>query len=173
MYAQRNYILENEDIHAVVENMFERVMNNVVQENTTHDGKKEIVDYEAIVTKLKALGAHVRIEKINTLTGEELVKALKDKTFKDYNDKIEPVKSQVLPVEKEMCLRVMDRAWIGHIDIMSKLREGIHLRSYAQNNPLQAYVEEGFELFETMMNSISNDVVMFCNNVRVVLKDKK
>ena len=56
---------------------------------------------------------------------------------------------------------------------MSKLREGIHLRSYAQNNPLQAYVEEGYELFESMMNTISNDVVTFCNNVKIVVKGKE
>ena len=72
-----------------------------------------------------------------------------------------------------MVLRVIDRAWVNHIDIMSKLREGIHLRSYAQNNPLQAYVEEGYELFEEMMNTISNEVVYFCMNVRVVIKESK
>ena len=71
-----------------------------------------------------------------------------------------------------MVLRLMDRAWQNHIDIMSKLREGIHLRSYAQNNPLQAYVEEGYELFEQMMNTISNDVVTFCNNLKIVIKEK-
>ena len=56
---------------------------------------------------------------------------------------------------------------------MSKLREGIHLRSYAQNNPLQAYIEEGYELFENMMSTIANDVVQFCNNVKVVLKERR
>ena len=66
----------------------------------------------------------------------------------------------------------MDRAWQNQIDVMSKLREGIHLRSYAQNNPLQAYVEEGYELFEMMMNTISNDVVTFCNNLKIVIKEK-
>ena len=78
-----------------------------------------------------------------------------------------------MPVERTMVLRLMDRAWQNHIDVMSKLREGIHLRSYAQNNPLQAYVEEGYELFENMMNTISNDVVTFCNILKVVLKEKQ
>ena len=70
-----------------------------------------------------------------------------------------------------MVLRTIDRAWVNHIDVMSKLRDGIGLRSYAQNNPLQAYVEEGYELFETMMNSISDQVVVFCNNVKIERKD--
>ena len=50
---------------------------------------------------------------------------------------------------------------------MSKLRDGIGLRSYAQNNPLQAYVQEGYELFEDMMQTISREIVAFCMNIRV------
>ena len=172
MYEQRNFILENEDIHSVVESMFTRVMERVVAENTSEDGKKVIVDYEGIVSSLKTLGSNVSLKSIEGVDKEELVTKLKDITFKAYNDKIAPVKNQVLPVEKTMALRVMDRAWVNHIDVMAKLRDGIHLRSYAQNNPLQAYVEEGFELFESMMNTISNDIVQFCNNVKVVLKER-
>ena len=78
-----------------------------------------------------------------------------------------------MPKEKEAVLRLFDRAWVNQIDIMAKLREGIHLRSYAQDNPLQAYVNEGYELFENMMNTISRDVVTFCNNVRIVVVKEK
>ena len=95
-----------------------------------------------------------------------------DASFGAYENKIKPVKKQIMPVERTMVLRLMDRAWQNHIDVMSKLREGIHLRSYAQNNPLQAYVEEGYELFENMMNTISSDVVTFCNNLKIVIKEK-
>ena len=77
------------------------------------------------------------------------------------------------PIQKTMVLRTFDRAWVNQIDVMSKLREGIHLRSYAQNNPLEAYVEEGYELFEEMMNTISNDVVTFCNNLKIVIKEQQ
>ena len=68
-----------------------------------------------------------------------------------------------------MVLKVIDRAWVNHIDTMSKLREGIHLRSYAQSNPLQAYVTEGFELFEEMLGIISKEIVNFCLNVKIVV----
>ena len=173
MYAQRNFILENEDIHSVIENMFVRVNERVVEENTNHNGKKDVVDYEGIVTSCRTLGSEIDIDAINNLHGEELANRLKEITFAAYNKKIEPVKSQVLPIEKTMALRMMDRAWINHIDIMSKLRDGIGLRSYAQNNPLQAYIEEGYELFESMMNTISDDVVRFCNNVKVVKKGEE
>ena len=172
MYEQRNFILENDDIHSVIEDMFARVADRIVKENTSEDGRKEVVDYEGVVSSLKTLGSNVLVDSIKGVEKEELATKIKDITFKAYNDKIAPVKNQVLPAEKIMALRLMDRAWVNQIDVMAKLRDTIHLRSYAQNNPLQAYVEEGFELFENMMNTISNDVVSFCNNVKVVLKEK-
>ena len=111
--------------------------------------------------------------KIDGMKKEDVIDKCFDRTFNGYEAKIAPYKEQVLPIEKTMVLRVIDRAWINHIDIMAKLREGIHLRSYAQNNPLQAYVQEGYDLFESMMNTISSDVVTFCNNVKVVKKGEK
>ena len=56
------------------------------------------------------------------LKGEELITKLKDLTFKAYDNKIAPVRKQVLPDEKVIALRLMDRAWVNHIDIMAKLR---------------------------------------------------
>ena len=174
MYDQRNYILENDDVHSIVKTMFDRVITNTVNSHVTHENKKDIVDYEGVVSAMSKLG--MKTMKVSDIEGLD-VKATSDKCidmlWQSYEDKIKPVKEQVLPAEKTMVLRVIDRAWVNHIDIMSKLREGIHLRSYAQNNPLQAYVEEGYELFEEMMNTISNEVVYFCMNVRVVIKESK
>ena len=173
MYAQRNYILENEDIHSVVKSMFERLCEDVVNEHSTVEGKKELIDYESIVSAMKSFGTNFDISAIQGKTKDECLKIIKELSFKAYENKIEPFKAQVLPVEKTIVLRTIDRAWVNHIDIMSKLRDGIHLRSYAQNNPLQAYVEEGFELFEEMMNTISRDVVIFCNNLKIITKAEK
>ncbi len=173
MYAQRNYILENEDIHSVVENMFERVIENIVDSNTNTEGKKEVIDYESIAKRLNTMGqTSFTASEIEGLDRQATIEKCKNVAFNAYEDKIRPVKNQIMPVERTMVLRLMDRAWQNHIDVMSKLREGIHLRSYAQNNPLQAYVEEGYELFESMMNTISSDVVTFCNNLKIVIKEK-
>ncbi len=173
MYEQRNYILEHDDIHSVIEDMFKRVIKRVVSEQTNHDGKKEVIDYSGIVDSLKVMGSEVKAEDINNLDSTECINRLVEITFGAYNKKIEEFKDQIMPLEKTMVLRTMDRAWVNHIDVMSKLRDGIGLRSYAQNNPLQAYVEEGYELFETMMNSISDQVVVFCNNVKIERKENK
>ena len=171
MYEQRNYILEHDDIHSVIEDMYKRVMSRIVSEHTTHDGKKDVVDYAGIVDSLKVIGSEVKEDDINNLDPNECIDRLVEIAFGAYNKKIDEFKNQIKPLEKTMVLRTLDRAWVNHIDVMSKLRDGIGLRSYAQNNPLQAYVEEGYELFETMMNSISDQVVVFCNNVKIERKD--
>ena len=171
MYEQRNYILEHDDIHSVIEDMYKRVMSRIVGEHTTHDGKKDVVDYAGIVDSLKVIGSEVKEDDINNLDPNECIDRLVEITFGAYNKKIDEFKDQIKPLEKTMVLRTIDRAWVNHIDVMSKLRDGIGLRSYAQNNPLQAYVEEGYDLFETMMNSISDQVVVFCNNVKIERKD--
>ena len=75
--------------------------------------------------------------------------------------------------ERNMSLEVIDRAWVDHIDMMSKLRDGIGLRSYAQDNPLQAYVTEGFAMFENMMHNIAQDIVAYCMNIRVVVNQEQ
>ncbi len=174
MYAQRNYILENEDVHAVVYDMFKRVVANEVNNFTVHDGKHETVQYAELLKRLHDMGYEQNLS-IDDLEGKDkdaVIERVLEAVWGAYEAKINPIKDQILPQEKVMVLRVIDRAWVNHIDIMSKLREGIHLRSYAQNNPLQAYVEEGYGLFEEMMNTISNEVVTFCMKVRIIIKPR-
>lgn len=174
MYAQRNYILENEDIHGVVKNMFDRVVEDIVDRNTVKDGKKTAINYPEIVNVLDRIGLKegLKVADIENKDYEETKKICSDKAFAYYDNKIAEYREQVMPLERTMVLRVIDRAWVNQIDVMSKLREGINLRSYAQNNPLQAYVEEGFALFEEMMATISKEVVAFCLNVKIVAKER-
>ena len=73
-------------------------------------------------------------------------------------------------VERHFALRCIDRNWTGHIDTMDKLREGIHLRSYANMNPLQAYVNEGYQLFGDMLDLIAIEVVLNLLNAQVQVK---
>ncbi len=75
---------------------------------------------------------------------------------------------QVQPFEREMSLKVIDRAWVDHIDIMAKLRDGISLRSFAQQNPLQAYVMEGYNLYQDMMHEIAQNIVTYCSNLKII-----
>ena len=69
--------------------------------------------------------------------------------------------------EKAVSLRVIDTHWMEHINTMSHLREGIHLRGYAQENPLRAYTSEGFELFDNLLATIDKDTTFYLMKAEV------
>ena len=80
----------------------------------------------------------------------------------EFDKKAEEVPEEITrEFEKAIFLRVIDTYWMEHINTMSVLREGIHLRGYANENPLRAYTNEGFELFENLLMNIDKDVTMF------------
>lgn len=170
MYDQRNYILEHEDVHSLVEDMFRRVISDAVGSSVNYDSRNQDVDTDSLMESLKNLGFHELVTKdeLEGMDNEEMVSFILQKAWNYYEKKIEPVKDKIQPIEKEVSLRTIDRAWSNHIDTMDKLRTGIGLRSYASSNPLQAYVQEGYELFQSMMQTISREIVAFCMNVRVV-----
>jgi len=173
MYEQRNFILENEDVHTVIHDMFKRVISDTVAAHTDMESRNQDVDAASLVKALDDMGFKeaVKEEDVSGKSREQAIEICLEKVWNAYNEKIEPVKDKVLPLEKEMSLRTIDRAWSNHIDTMSKLREGIGLRSYASGNPLQAYVEEGYQLFEDMMRTISQEIVAFCTKIRVIPKE--
>ena len=69
-----------------------------------------------------------------------------------------------------IALRSVDRYWTTHIDSMAKLKEGIHLRSYAQSDPLKAYVDEGWDMFNEMIENIAEQCVNTLINVQIRMK---
>ena len=176
IYDQRNFILDNEDVHIIVKEMFQRVISNAVQSNADNSGKQMIVNIEGLNDTFQKLGLTENTLDINGVEGkpiEEIVDICTEEIWGIYEKKIKEVKEHYLPFEKVMVLRVIDQSWINHIDIMSKLREGIHLRSYAQSNPLQSYVSEGYELFEEMMQNISHQVVQYCLRIKIEVERRR
>ncbi len=175
IYEQRNYLLDNDDVHNVVEDMFKRVISNTVANHVTQVKKESELDVEGCLEALSKIGFAdiLKNEDLEGLSVEDAQNVCVEKAWQAYENKIAAVREQVLPIEKTMVLKVIDRAWVNHIDTMDKLRNGIHLRSYAQGNPLQAYVSEGFELFEDMLQRISQEIVNFCLNVRIVIQENK
>jgi preprotein translocase subunit SecA len=170
MYDQRNYILDNEDVHKVIRDMFQRVISDTVAAHVDPSSRSRDVVVPDLMKSLEHLG-FTGVTSEDELKGksvEDLSGMLMEKAWNAYDKKIDPVREQIKPFEREMSLRIIDRAWVGHIDTMSKLRDGIGLRSYAQDNPLQAYVSEGYNLFETMMSSIAQEIVAYCMNLKVV-----
>ena len=164
IYDQRNHILENDDVHSIMKEMYTRMISNTVASHNNGDG----LDLEGLVEALKNLQlSELSVDDLKGLSVEDLNDRILTDAWGRYEAKIEPVREQFLKVEKDIVLQMIDRSWVDHIDAMSKLREGIHLRSYAQGKPLQAYVEEGFEMFEEMLGNIAQDIVLFCAKVNI------
>ncbi|MBQ1878228.1 MAG: preprotein translocase subunit SecA, partial [Erysipelotrichaceae bacterium] len=175
IYSQRDAILENDDVHPVIEGMFERVAEEMVLNHTDHSQRNPVVDVEKLKDALWKLNvdeddAEAALAKCRH--HEEYAATVKDLMWTAYEEKIEPFMKDFGRIEKTMVLKIIDAKWIDHIDTMSKLREGIHLRSYAQDNPLKAYTSEGYEMFENMMNAIATDVVNFCMNCKIEVRER-
>ncbi|QIK68887.1 preprotein translocase subunit SecA [Erysipelothrix sp. HDW6C] len=170
MYEQRNHILDNDDVHGIIRQMFERVVSDTIASYRDMESKNQTVDVIGLTEALEKLGLVSDVVTAGSLEGksvEEMQSLIVDDAWGRYEAKIAEVKDQFARVEKDMALRMIDRSWIDQIDAMSKLREGIHLRSYAQEKPLQAYVTEGFQMFDEMLGQIAQDIVMFCVNVKI------
>ena len=168
IYKQRDEILENNDIHPVVMDMFERVSEDLV--NSYYDDKKNSIDVEKLMKALEVMNVEEKQAMeifYSKNKKEDITSAVFNCMWNDYENKISEVRDAVIKLEKVIVLKIIDSKWVEHIDMMSKLREGIHLRSYAQDNPLKAYTSEGYEMFEAMLNNIAKEVVNFCMNCRI------
>ena len=167
MYETRNYILENDDVHSVIHDMFKRVISDMVASHINYESKNQDVDVPGLLSGLSDLGFKGVIAEsdIAGRSREDVIDICLEKAWAYYESRIEPKREAMIRLEKQIALHMFDRAWSNHIDTMDKLRSGIGLRGYAQHNPLQAYVQEGFELFQEMMRTISQDIVTYCMNV--------
>ena len=170
IYAQRNRILEADEVHDMVRVVFEKTIEQTLQANLS-DQKKQTIDVAGVVKSIEMMGmAEDKAIRANELEGksyDEVKEYCVNKIWNEYEAEIKDVKRQFLPFEKTVVLRNIDRNWINHIDMMDKLRSGIYLRSYAQNNPLQQYVQEGFDMFEEMNQRIDREITFFLLKVRI------
>ena len=170
MYDQRNTVLDSESVHDMIHGMFSKVISDTIASYRNLESKNQEVDYAGLLEALQKMNIIDDITNVANLQEtsiEELQTTLTNDAWAQYEKKIKEVKEQFTRIEKDMVLSMIDRTWIDHIDAMAKLREGIHLRSYAQEKPLQAYVNEGFEMFEEMLSRIAVDIVGFCVNVKI------
>ncbi|MGI6608040.1 MAG: preprotein translocase subunit SecA [Erysipelotrichaceae bacterium] len=170
MYRQRDEILENDDVHAIIEAMFERFADDLTDSYVDNSQRTPAVNKEALaasIDKMTGISTNVSDVLVSLNDIEDIKKASFDALWESYENKIEEIRDEMIKLEKVIVLKIIDAKWIDHIDLMSKLRDGIHLRSYAQDNPLKAYTQEGYEMFETMMDNISKEVVNFCLSCRI------
>ena len=171
MYDQRNYILDHEDVHNVIHDMFSRVISDICASYVDPESRNGTLLADELAESLDKQGftGIVTAAELSGLTSQQASELVMERAWKAYDEKVAPVMDRVRQYEKDVSLNVIDRAWVNHIDTMSKLRDGIGLRSYAQDNPLQAYVTEGYQMFENMMHDIAQEIVRYCMNLKVVV----
>ena len=163
IYARRNEILDEDSIHDKIIETFRNTIRNLVESHIppenylTENDKSEIVEY---VNTNFLKNQNLDVKDIESLKDQEVVDYIFDLVIKDYEKKM--ISSPLMnEFEKAISLRVIDSNWVEHMSAMEHLKEGVGLRGYAQNNPVQVYTMEGYEMFDNLLNKIDNDIALF------------
>ena len=164
VYKKRNEILDEESIHEMVLNTFRHHIEDLVkshlypEEILTDEDYKDILEF----ANEKLLKKDLKLKEIDGKEANDLIDYLCKKVIDEYEEKIKDIPEEVCnEFEKVITLQVLDNYWTEHINTMSHLREGIHLRGYAQEDPLRAYTMEGFDMFDKMLQNVDKDVSIF------------
>ena len=161
IYEKRNKILDNESIHEMILTTFRHHIEDLVNSHLMPEGYLTEEDYEDIreFANENLLKKDLKKKEIEGLEVAELIDLLSKKVITEYEDKLKEIPQEVTDeFEKVITLQVLDNYWMEHINTMSHLREGIHLRGYAQEDPLRAYTMEGFDMFDSMLQKVDKDV---------------
>jgi preprotein translocase subunit SecA len=157
VYRYRREILEGRDISENARDEIEGVIERLVDEYTAADLLEEW-DLEELETQLRQIwpvGVEVASLSPETVDREKLKDALDEDAMSAYDEREEKLGDELMRfLERSLLLQVIDNRWREHLFDMDYLREGIHLRSFAQIDPLVAYKNEGFQMFEELMHSI-------------------
>ena len=111
-------------------------------------------------------------EQLGNITPEEVAKQLTDRAYEIYEKKEEEFGSDIMRrLERKVLLDRVDHYWMDHIDAMDELRNGIHLRAYAQHNPIVEFRNESYDMFNAMSEAICEDTTRMMLSVRIVRED--
>ena len=171
IYRQRTEVLEGKNLKEQIEGMIEEVISDAVNSHLSG----EVQDIEAEVrTLLQYLEeiclphGIVTVEELADLSNEQIKNKLTETIMEIYKGKeFEFGEEQLREIERVVLLRVVDQKWMDHIDNMDHLKQGMGLRAYKQQDPIQAYQMEGSAMFEEMIEGIKTETVKFLFHVRV------
>ncbi|ANQ20585.1 preprotein translocase subunit SecA [Vibrio natriegens] len=173
VYELRDELMSVDDISDMIEQNREDVMTAIIDEYIPPQSLEDMWDVEGLQERLKAdfdLDAPIKqwLEEDDKLYEEALREKIISLAVEVYKAKEEVVGEQVLRnFEKSVMLQTLDTLWKEHLAAMDHLRQGIHLRGYAQKNPKQEYKRESFELFEGLLDALKSDVITVLSRVRV------
>ncbi|MCK6389447.1 MAG: preprotein translocase subunit SecA, partial [Azonexus sp.] len=174
IYQQRNELLETQDISETITAMRHGVIGDIFRLHVPLDSVDEQWDMEGLE---RALAADLQIaapvaqwfKNEPTLSDEEILERILSEADATYAAKVELVGAETFQqFERNVMLQSLDSHWREHLAALDHLRQGIHLRGYAQKNPKQEYKREAFELFETLLDQVRSEVtrVVFTVHIR-------
>lgn len=174
MYKKRDNILFASDIHEMIEEFFKQAGVALAKKSLNPNDPSLGVSGELLKAQLEPRfleAGTIKPAAYDESPADEVGEDVAILMWKRYLERRKEWGDEVAEnMERNFALRCIDRNWTSHIDTMDKLREGIHLRSYANTNPLQDYVNEGYKLFGEMMDIIAIEVVLNLLNVQVQMK---
>jgi preprotein translocase subunit SecA len=173
IYQQRAELLESTDISETITAMREGVLSELFAEYLPHGSMEEQWDVPGLAKALVAdfqllLPLEQWLEEEKQLDQDGLLMRIVEAAQMQYQAKVEQVSAEVMHgYERIVMLQTLDQHWREHLAALDHLRQGIHLRGYAQKNPKQEYKREAFELFANMLDSIKRDVTQTLMNVQI------
>ena len=177
IYQQRNDLLGEQDISDTITAIRQDVVNEAIDSYIPPMSVEEQWDVPGLERQLEAefaitLPVQEWLETDNQLHEEALREKIVQAVQAAYDAKSEDVGPGMRKIEKQIMLQVLDTLWKEHLATMDHLRQGIHLRAYAQKNPKQEYKRESFELFEQLLKSLKDEVVKFLSHVQIQRQDE-
>ena len=177
IYALRNEILENKDISGPVTQLRDGYFTSLFRQYVPEETVEEQWDLETL-EKILSTEWHLDIPLKKTLEASDssedndLLQLLLDTTHKVYDEKVALVgKEAFTEFERNVLLQFLDQRWREHLTQLDALRQGIHLRGYAQKQPKQEYKREAFMLFENLLEQVGEDVTRVLMNVQIRQKE--
>ncbi|WEG13597.1 preprotein translocase subunit SecA [Pullulanibacillus sp. KACC 23026] len=171
IYKQRFEVLESENLRNDIEAMMASLIERVVNSHTPSEEIPEDWELQAIVDYINAVildEGELTEKELRGKEPEEMTELIIQKAKAKYDEKESQFTSeQMREFERVIMLRTVDMKWMDHIDAMEQLREGIHLRAYAQVDPFREYQMEGFQMFEEMVASIEEETINYIMKAQI------
>ncbi len=170
IYSEREKVLKGGDLSEDIAAMTEELIDDTVDFNVkVNDKHEKYIDYESIYRFGRAafdFDEHF-FDGHEESGADEIKRFMKEEAKEAYAEKVEEFGEEAFrEVERVVLLRVVDQRWMDHIDAMDQLRQGIGLRAVGQIDPVRAYAEEGFDMFEAMNASIREETVRIMFHVQ-------
>ncbi|MCX4147256.1 preprotein translocase subunit SecA [Paraburkholderia madseniana] len=173
IYQQRNELLEANDITETIGAMRGGVIADIVHQFVPAGSIEEQWDVPELEEVLRNewqldLAIQEMINESNSISADEILEAVEAAADEAYESKVEQVgRESFSAFERSIMLQTLDRSWREHLAALDHLRQGIHLRGYAQKNPKQEYKREAFELFAAMLDAVKLEVTRVVMNVQI------